>query len=65
MSFTLTRAHLDSLLEPTREGDMGPILQAMDPGCEIRWGASDKPGEGNSGVYVSHLWRQLVAFGCL
>lgn len=35
MTFTLTRDHLDSLLGPTKEGNLGPFLDALDP--DIEW----------------------------
>lgn len=53
MSFTLNPAHLDSLLDPTRTGNLGPLFVAMDPACELRLGASDQPGDGGAGVYAS------------
>ncbi len=51
MSFTLTPEHLASLMDPIKEGNMGPFLAAVDPEVEWRVGASDKPGTGHAGVY--------------
>ncbi len=53
MLFSLTPAHLDSVLAKLRTGDMAGFLEHVDPAVEWRMGASDEPGKGHSGVYVS------------
>ncbi len=56
MSFTLTPAHVQGLLDPAAQGDMGTFLGALDPDVVWQLGASDQPGEGRSGVYVSPVF---------
>ncbi len=56
MSFTLTPAHVDSVLSLIRSGDFMAFLDHVEP--EVQWcfGASDERGKGASGVYVSHRY---------
>ncbi len=46
-------SHLLSILSPMRDGDLSALFAALDPACVLRMGASDQPGEGGAGVYVS------------
>lgn len=55
MSFKLTPEYLNTVLATVREGDMLSFLKFVDPDVEWRLGASDEPGKGHSGVYVSSL----------
>ncbi len=59
MSFTLTRAHLDSVLGHVYGMDLPAFLDQVEPEVEWRMGANDEPGKGGSGVYVSRVGTQL------
>lgn len=53
MTFTLTRSYLDELLQYMATGNFPAFLEHVDENVEWRMGASDQPGEGFTGVYVS------------
>lgn len=53
MTFTLTQSHLDSIVALLREGDIKAFLAHVEPEVEWRMGASDEPGKGGPGMYVS------------
>ncbi|KAJ7482286.1 hypothetical protein B0H11DRAFT_1915211 [Mycena galericulata] len=60
--FTLTRAHVDDILDPTQNGDWTAFLGAIHP--EVRWfiaSEKKKNDTGTTGVYNLAGWQQEVA----
>ncbi|KAJ7749156.1 hypothetical protein B0H16DRAFT_891795 [Mycena metata] len=57
--FTLTQAHVASLLDPESKGDWSAFFGAIDP--NVRWVmASEKQGSDKTGVYNLASWVEEV-----
>ena len=55
MPFTLSKAHVRSMLGPAENGDLDPFISEMDP--EVHWtlNTEDPSPTSLTGVYVSRL----------
>ncbi|KAJ7614362.1 hypothetical protein FB45DRAFT_758633 [Roridomyces roridus] len=56
MSFTLTPAHIASLLDPVKEGNFTPFMDAIDP--DVHWilASETKDASRGTGVHNKATW---------